>query len=273
MARTIARSASLHAACPRREDAMIRLAGLLLAALLLTTTSARADTISVAVYPDATEEISFALTATWAATSNPSPQVFLTVKPSGPLGCAANYGADSANARTVFWKTSQPATRFAVGELPRVRSGVVHRLRLPPAGREGRDAVRLERAVRLHRTSRRARASPSRPSRAWTRASRPRCRSRSRPRSHGPRTSRAGRPAARRARPPTRSRPPTAKGSSPTACRARRRWPRPSAARRTGVATCCAHTCRRIRTTRRPRRSARPSTTSARTRAPGRSGR
>ena len=45
------------------------------------------------IYPDATEDIPFALSATWAATSNPSPQVFLTVKPSGPLGCAATFSS------------------------------------------------------------------------------------------------------------------------------------------------------------------------------------
>jgi hypothetical protein len=77
------------------------------ASLCLITGAARADTITVGLPADPFEDLSFPVTATFSATANPTPEIFLTVKPSGPLGCAANFLADQASATTVIWQKSQ----------------------------------------------------------------------------------------------------------------------------------------------------------------------
>jgi hypothetical protein len=87
---------------PGNENEMFRFAAALLASLSLTTTAAHADTISASVSPDPVAGIEFVVTATWAATSNLSPAVFVTVKPAGP-GCAANFYADFAIGEDAIW--------------------------------------------------------------------------------------------------------------------------------------------------------------------------
>jgi len=81
---------------------MIRFAAALLASLSLTTAVAHADTISATVSPDPVAGVEFVVTATWAATSNLSPAVFVTVKPAGP-GCAVNFYADFAIGEDAIW--------------------------------------------------------------------------------------------------------------------------------------------------------------------------
>jgi hypothetical protein len=78
-----------------------------LAALLLTTASARAaDTIAVSFGADPTEEVPLPVTLTWSSQDSTA-GAFLTIKPSGSLGCAPNYSADHANSRDVTYAGRQ----------------------------------------------------------------------------------------------------------------------------------------------------------------------
>jgi hypothetical protein len=64
------------------------------------TSAQAADTISIAFGADPTEEVPLPVSATWS--TNNSPQVYVTVKPAGGLGCAPNYNADAPNSKTVL---------------------------------------------------------------------------------------------------------------------------------------------------------------------------
>jgi hypothetical protein len=69
--------------------------------MTLSAASAQADSISVTTGSDPTEEVPLPITATWSS-GDPGPQVLVTVKPSGPQGCAVNYSADAANSDTII---------------------------------------------------------------------------------------------------------------------------------------------------------------------------
>ena len=74
---------------------------------LLTTASARAaDTIAVSFGADPTEEVPLPVTLTWSSQDSTA-GAFLTIKPSGSLGCAPNYSADHANSRDVTYAGRQ----------------------------------------------------------------------------------------------------------------------------------------------------------------------
>jgi hypothetical protein len=86
---------------------------LALAMLMLTAASARADSLTVTFGADPTEEVPVPITATWSST-DPSPEVIVTIKPNGPLGCGANYLVDDPNSQNVIDR-SGPSSGTATG--------------------------------------------------------------------------------------------------------------------------------------------------------------
>jgi len=82
-----------------------RLVRSLLLALTLAVAGAAtahaADSLTLTAGADATEEVPVAITATWNLTSES--RLFITAKPGGSLGCAANYQADDANSDDVAY--------------------------------------------------------------------------------------------------------------------------------------------------------------------------
>lgn len=70
--------------------------------LALVAGSAQADeTISISVGADPTEEVPVPISVTWSSASS-SARSYLTVKPAGSQGCAANYQADYATSSTLI---------------------------------------------------------------------------------------------------------------------------------------------------------------------------
>ncbi|HKG39814.1 MAG TPA: hypothetical protein VKB25_12550 [Conexibacter sp.] len=75
-----------------------------IAALLLAGVAASAsaaETISISFGADPTEEVPLPIMVRWTSVG-PSPEVHVTVKPAGGLGCAPNYAADDANSSDVI---------------------------------------------------------------------------------------------------------------------------------------------------------------------------
>ncbi len=90
---------------------MPRIVRTLLLALTLALfggAAARADTITVTTGPDPTEEVPLPITATWS--SGTSAEVFVTVKPAGPVGCAATYAIDDPNSSDEIYRGGSTAT-------------------------------------------------------------------------------------------------------------------------------------------------------------------
>jgi hypothetical protein len=82
----------------------------LLAALSLSLLAAApaqaADTISISFGNDPTEEVPVAVTVNWTSDVS-SNRIFVTYKPAGPLGCAANYSADDPNSTDLITESGE----------------------------------------------------------------------------------------------------------------------------------------------------------------------
>jgi hypothetical protein len=135
---------------------------LLLALTLLFAVSASAraaDTISISFGADPTEEVPLPVTVNWSAgTSNT--YAYVTIKPSGPLGCGVSYAADEPNSRDVIdtytnaaagtqsrnWTLDAPGTYTLCGYLQDSGSSTAPRAVTGPVAltvREARASVAL----------------------------------------------------------------------------------------------------------------------------------
>jgi hypothetical protein len=74
---------------------------LMLALFALAGARAEADTISVTAGPDPTEEVPLPINVGWSS-STAEQYAFVTIKPSGPLGCGGSYAADAPNSEDVI---------------------------------------------------------------------------------------------------------------------------------------------------------------------------
>ena len=83
-----------------------------LALVALGGRSAHADTITVTTGPDPTEDVPLAVMVGWTSGSTDQ-HVFVTIKPAGPLGCAASYAADEPVSEDLIsrWTDSVAGTR------------------------------------------------------------------------------------------------------------------------------------------------------------------
>lgn len=77
--------------------------------LLAVTNAFAADSISVTVGSDPTEEVPVPLTVNFTS-ADTGARAYVTVKPAGPLGCAPNYGADDPTSSDVLWSSSTGAS-------------------------------------------------------------------------------------------------------------------------------------------------------------------
>jgi len=68
---------------------------------LSTATALAADSVSVTLGGDPTEEVPLPVTVAWTS-SLTDPYVYVTVKPAGGQGCAASHSADSSNSTTLI---------------------------------------------------------------------------------------------------------------------------------------------------------------------------
>ena len=72
--------------------------------LLCAGTATAADSIAVKFGADPTEEVPLPISVTF--TSAASANAYVTVKPAGPIGCAANYAADDPTSSDVLYQAS-----------------------------------------------------------------------------------------------------------------------------------------------------------------------
>jgi hypothetical protein len=93
----------------------LRTAALAVALVALGGAKANADTISVTVGPDPTEEVPFPVSVSWTSGSTDQ-YVFVTIKPAGSLACAASYAADEPASDDLIsrWTDSVAGTRSGI---------------------------------------------------------------------------------------------------------------------------------------------------------------
>jgi hypothetical protein len=91
---------------PLRTAAALGVVGLLAFGV---TGAMAADSISIQVGNDPTEEVPLPISVTWSSGS--SQYVFVTVKPAGGQGCGANYDADDPNSSDVITASGASGTR------------------------------------------------------------------------------------------------------------------------------------------------------------------
>src|SRR3954464_6737822 len=84
----------------RRRIAASLCGSLAMLALAAPPAGAAAD-IPLGFRAAPTEEVPVPISVRWTS-SDPEPSVFVTVKPAGGLGCAANYEADDENSEDVI---------------------------------------------------------------------------------------------------------------------------------------------------------------------------
>jgi hypothetical protein len=122
--------------------------------------AAAADSISLSFGPDPTEEVPFAVTATTPAGDG---DVYVTRKPSGPLGCAPTYAADEPNSNDVMygrdpgtattnWTEDEPGAFTFCGYLVRNGSTTAVTGAVALTVRDARAAVALSAPARVDRS-------------------------------------------------------------------------------------------------------------------------
>lgn len=84
--------------------------------LLCAGTASAADSISVKFGADPTEEVPLPISVTWASAASVS--AYVTVKPAGPIGCAANYEADDPTSSDVLYRESSGASTNSTFDEP-----------------------------------------------------------------------------------------------------------------------------------------------------------
>ena len=127
------------------------LCGSMAALTLITPTAQAAETITVGFGADPTEEVPLPVTATWVS-ALPSPEVFVTVKPAGGLGCAGSYAADEPRKARAVLEVRRGGRRRVKDARPvKQRQAKLH-WRYPRGVRSVTVRVRLTRRTGKRRT-------------------------------------------------------------------------------------------------------------------------